>query len=90
MRLEDFRNWQFADSFLCPFATRRTSGCATSDLVDTVEGVTAGWQIFLRRTLQQCGSVMGHGGYLGPDYTAEYPRNSAEHIKVELTVSGQQ
>ena len=23
---------------------------------------------------------MGHGGYLGPDYTAEYLRRSSEHI----------
>ena len=45
--------------------------------------VTAGQQTFLRRGLQQYGSVMGHGGYLGPDYTAEYlrspPSTSARH-----------
>lgn len=59
-------------------------------VVYTAADVTAGQQTFLRRGLQQYGSVMGHGGYLGPDYTAEYLRISAEHIKTELAGSGQQ
>ena len=54
------------------------------EVVYTGADVTAGQQTFLRRGLQQYGSVMGHGGYLGPDYTAEYLRISAEHIKAEL------
>ncbi|GAA0714250.1 cbb3-type cytochrome c oxidase subunit I [Dactylosporangium roseum] len=60
------------------------------EVVYTRADVTAGQQTFLRRGLQQYGSVMGHGAYLGPDYTAEYLRISAEHIKGELTASGQQ
>jgi nitric oxide reductase subunit B len=60
------------------------------EVVYTRADVTAGQQIFLRRGLQQYGSVMGHGGYLGPDYTAEYLRMSAEHIKAELSALGQQ
>ena len=40
------------------------------ETVYTEQQVTSGQQIFLRRGLQQYGSVMGHGGYLGPDYTA--------------------
>jgi nitric oxide reductase subunit B len=59
-------------------------------VVYTGADVTAGQQTFLRRGLQQYGSVMGHGGYLGPDYTAEYLRISAEHIKGELSISGRQ
>jgi len=58
--------------------------------VYTADEVTAGQQIFLRRGLQQYGSVMGHGGYLGPDYTAEYLRRSAEHIKESVTAAGTQ
>jgi nitric oxide reductase subunit B len=46
----------------------------------TEQQITSGQQIFLRRGLQQYGSVMGHGGYLGPDYTAEYLRLSADHV----------
>src|SRR4029078_8105672 len=37
----------------------------------TEQQITAGQQIFLRRGLQEYGSVMGHGGYLGPDFKAE-------------------
>ena len=50
--------------------------------------ITAGQQTFLRRGLQQYGSVMGHGGYLGPDYTAEYLRRSSEHINDDLRAAG--
>ena len=32
--------------------------------------------------------MMGHGGYLGPDYTAEYLRLSADHVGQELRDSG--
>ena len=59
-------------------------------VVYTHDDVTAGQKIFLRRGLQQYGSVMGHGAYLGPDYTAEYLRISADHIGGELSDSGQQ
>ena len=54
----------------------------------TEQQITAGQQIFLRRGLQEYGSVMGHGGYLGPDYTAEYLRLSADHVGDELRDSG--
>ena len=50
--------------------------------------ITSGQQIFLRRGLQQYGSIVGHGGYLGPDYTAEYLRLSADHVAAELRDSG--
>ena len=54
----------------------------------TEQQVTAGQQIFLRRGLQQYGSIMGHGGYLGPDYTAEYLRLSADDVGQQLRDSG--
>jgi nitric oxide reductase subunit B len=47
------------------------------EVVFTAEEITSGQQIFLRRGLQQYGSIVGHGGYLGPDYTADYLRRSA-------------
>ncbi|MDO5734960.1 MAG: cbb3-type cytochrome c oxidase subunit I [Propionibacteriaceae bacterium] len=50
--------------------------------------VTSGQQIFLRRGLQQYGSIMGHGGYLGPDYTADYLRRASTFALAELTDSG--
>jgi nitric oxide reductase subunit B len=54
----------------------------------TEQQITSGQRIFLRRGLQQYGSVMGHGGYLGPDYTAEYLRLSADHVGDALRDSG--
>ncbi len=38
----------------------------------TAGDILAGQQVFLRYGLMQNGSVWGHGGYMGPDYTAEY------------------
>ena len=60
------------------------------EVVYTQDDITAGQEIFLRRGLQQYGSVMGHGAYLGPDYTAEYLRLAADHIKDDLTGQGVQ
>src|SRR5699024_420780 len=40
--------------------------------------------------LQQYGSIVGHGAYLGPDYTAEYLRLSSEHIRESLASQGVQ
>ncbi len=39
--------------------------------------ILAGQQVFLRNGLMEYGSVFGHGGYLGPDYTADYLRRAA-------------
>ena len=63
---------------------------ADGETVYTKADITAGQQTFLRRGLQQYGSVMGHGGYLGPDYTAEYLRRSSVHINDELRAAGEQ
>ncbi len=56
----------------------------SGDVVFTQEDVTEGQEIFLRRGLQQYGSIMGHGAYLGPDYTAEYLRLASEHVTEQL------
>ena len=52
------------------------------------EDITAGQQLFLRRGLQQYGSVMGHGGYLGPDWTADYLHRSATLVLADLESAG--
>jgi ABC-type multidrug transport system fused ATPase/permease subunit len=39
--------------------------------------IQAGQQVFLRNGLMEYGSVLGHGAYLGPDYTADYLRRAA-------------
>ncbi|WP_310526262.1 hypothetical protein [Nocardioides sp.] len=59
-------------------------------VVFTSEDITTGQQIFLRRGLQQYGSIMGHGGYLGPDYTADYLRRSSTLVLDDLKSTGMQ
>ena len=62
----------------------------SGEVVYTGEEITNGQNIFLTRGLQQYGSIVGHGAYLGPDYTAEYLRLSSEHIYDELAQEGVQ
>jgi nitric oxide reductase subunit B len=51
------------------------------DAVFTGEDIREGQKIFLRNGLMEYGSVFGHGGYLGPDYTADYLRRSALAVR---------
>jgi len=48
--------------------------------------VRAGQDVFLRNGLMEFGSVFGHGGYLGPDFTADYLHRAA--ILVETSYGG--
>jgi nitric oxide reductase subunit B len=43
----------------------------------TRENVLGGQEAFLTYGLIQCGSVYGHGAYLGPDFTADYLHRQA-------------
>jgi nitric oxide reductase subunit B len=45
--------------------------------VFTGDDIARGQEIFLRNGLMEYGSIFGHGGYLGPDYTADYLRRAA-------------
>ena len=76
----------YTDSMPLPATVTGPSG----DTVYSQADITAGQQTFLRRGLQEYGSVLGHGGYLGPDYTAEYLRMSADNIREQLTAAGRQ
>ncbi|MEB0003638.1 cbb3-type cytochrome c oxidase subunit I [Cryobacterium sp. RTC2.1] len=59
-------------------------------VVFTGAEITAGQQTFVQRGLQEYGSIVGHGGYLGPDYTADYLRRSSTFVLDALTASGVQ
>jgi nitric oxide reductase subunit B len=50
---------------------------ANGQLVFTGEDVKTGQEIFLKNGLMEYGSIFGHGGYLGPDYTADYLHRAA-------------
>ena len=54
----------------------------------TGEDVTAGQKVFLRNGLMEYGSVLGHGAYLGPDFTADYLHRAAEIVTGEYGGSG--
>ena len=47
------------------------------ETVFTARDVQKGQRVFLRNGLMQYGSIFGHGGYLGPDFTADYLRRAA-------------
>ncbi|GAB3815239.1 cbb3-type cytochrome c oxidase subunit I [Tessaracoccus terricola] len=76
----------YSDSMPQPQQVTSESG----EEVFTGEDITSGQEIFLNRGLQQYGSIVGHGGYLGPDYTAEYLRLSTEHVTEALSNAGVQ
>jgi nitric oxide reductase subunit B len=47
----------------------------------TGKDISAGQQVFLHNGLMEYGSAFGHGAYLGPDYTADYLRRSANLVR---------
>jgi len=76
----------YTDAMPLPVQVVSTDG----ETVFTEEEITAGQETFLRRGLQQYGSILGHGAYLGPDFTAEYLRLSSENILESLREQGVQ
>src|SRR5262245_11630834 len=44
---------------------------AEGGTIFTAEDVTAGQQVFLKYGLMDNGTIWGHGGYLGPDFSAQ-------------------
>ncbi|WP_433520220.1 nitric-oxide reductase large subunit [Nocardia pseudovaccinii] len=50
----------------------------TGEVLFTADDIKHGQQIFLAAGLMQYGSILGHGAWLGPDYTADYLRRAAD------------
>ena len=50
--------------------------------------ITRGQELYQARGLMEYGSVLGHGAYLGPDYTAEYLRMSTDDVAAQLRALG--
>ena len=48
------------------------------------EDIQAGQQVFLKYGLMDNGSIWGHGGYLGPDFSAQYLHNLAGDVAETL------
>ncbi|NKS85894.1 nitric-oxide reductase large subunit [Rhodococcus hoagii] len=74
----------YSDSMPKPVRVVDSSGEVVFDGND----ITAGQELFLKRGLMQYGSIVGHGGYLGPDYTADYLRRSASTVREDLMREG--
>ena len=49
-------------------------------VVFTSDDIAAGQQVFLKHGLMDNGTIWGHGGYLGPDFSAQYLHNWALDI----------
>ena len=58
----------------------------SGDVLFTRDEITRGQELFQARGLQEYGSVLGHGAYLGPDYTADYLRMATDDV--DCTISG--
>lgn len=69
-----------------PERTVTTSG----ELLYTADNIKAGQRLFQARGLMQYGSIMGHGAYLGPDFTAEYLRKATEFTDRQIRAAGDQ
>ena len=54
----------------------------------TSQQITRGQELFQARGLQEYGSVLGHGAYLGPDFTAEYLRMAADDVAGQFRAEG--
>src|ERR1700694_2347258 len=50
-------------------------------VIYTGADVSHGQKVFLNHGLMEYGSVFGHGAYLGPDFTADYLRRSADFVR---------
>jgi len=53
-------------------------------VIFTRQNIQAGQEVFLKHGLMDNGSIWGHGGYLGPDFSASYLHNSAVHVAERL------
>jgi len=60
----------------------------SGELLFTKNNIIDGQELYQARGLMEYGSVLGHGAYLGPDYTAEYLRRAADDVADRWRASG--
>src|ERR1700687_2283502 len=56
----------------------------SGQLLFSGDDITRGQELYQARGLMEYGSVLGHGAYLGPDYTAEYLRMATDDVADQL------
>ena len=80
----------YTDEPPIPSKVLRSNG----ELLFTGQDVLAGQEVFLKNGLMECGSIFGHGAYLGPDFTADYLHRAAlvsdEHYGGSSDIARQQ
>ena len=59
-------------------------------VIATAEQIQHGQELYQSRGLQQYGSVLGHGAYIGPDFTAEYLRKTTDAAVDKYRSEGKQ
>jgi len=60
---------------------------AAGQTLFTSNDIQAGQELFRKRGLMSYGTVLGHGAYLGPDYTAEALHKMTEAMRVQRNAS---
>jgi nitric oxide reductase subunit B len=60
----------------------------SGELLFTKNNIIDGQELYQARGLMEYGSVLGHGAYLGPDYTADYLRRAADDVADRWRASG--
>ncbi|KAA8964649.1 cbb3-type cytochrome c oxidase subunit I [Mycobacterium sp.] len=60
----------------------------SGQLLFTKNDIIDGQELYQARGLMEYGSVLGHGAYLGPDYTADYLRRAADDVADRWRASG--
>ena len=60
----------------------------SGEVLFTGPEITRGQELYQARGLMQYGSVLGHGAYLGPDYTAEYLRMATDDVAAQWRAQG--
>lgn len=56
------------------------------NIIFTAANINAGQKVFLKYGLMEHGTLLGHGAYLGPDYSAEYLHDYAVSIQNALAL----
>lgn len=61
---------------------------SAGQVVFTSTDITTGQQLFQARGLMEYGSIVGHGAYLGPDFTADYLRRATDIVTARQAAAG--
>lgn len=60
----------------------------TGQVLFTKDDILKGQELYQARGLMQYGSILGHGAYLGPDYTADYLRMATDDVTGQFNAAG--